>query len=45
MDHQRKVRLVEALEASKAKGNAPLAEAMRVALEENQTQQIPPKAA
>ncbi len=45
MDHERKVRLVEALAASKAKGNTPLAEAVRVALEENQADVMPPKAA
>ncbi len=45
MDEDRKVRLVEALEASKAKGNLPLAEAVRMALEENQASKSPPKAA
>ncbi len=45
MDQERKVVLVEALEASKAKGNTPLAEAVRVALEEEQRSQQPPKAA
>ncbi len=45
MDQERKVRLVEALAASKAKGNAPLAEAVRLALEENETHQKPHKAA
>ncbi len=45
MDHQQKLRLVEALEASKAKGNDPLAEAVRVALEEEQAKTVSPKAA
>ena len=45
MDQDRKVRRVEALVASKAKGNAPLAESVRIALEQEQTYQMPPKAA
>ena len=45
MDNEHKVRLVEALEVSKAKGNTPLAEAVRVALEESQAESSIPKAA
>ena len=45
MDNESKVRLVKALASSKAKGNDPLAEAVRVALEESEVRQIPPKAA
>ncbi len=45
MDQERKLRLVEALAASKAKGNAPLAEAVRVALEQTQANEMPTKAA
>ncbi|WP_320674618.1 hypothetical protein [Prochlorococcus sp. MIT 1341] len=45
MDQIQKLRLVEALATSKAKGNAPLAEAVRVALEEDQARQMPSKAA
>ncbi len=45
MEQERKVRLVEALASSKAKSNAPLAEALRVALEESQVYQVPHKAA
>ncbi len=45
MDQDKKVRLVNALHASKAKCNAPLAEAVRIALEQSQAQQMPSKAA
>ncbi len=45
MDQESKLRLVEALAASKAKGNTPLAESVRIALEEAQTRQAPPRAA
>ncbi len=45
MDQDKKLKLVEALASSKAKGNAPLAEAVRVALEEGQASQKTPKAA
>lgn len=41
MEEERKLRLVEALLASKSKGNSQLAEAVRVALEENQVQNLP----
>ncbi len=41
MDKDRKLRLVEAMAASKAKGNDPLAEAVRVALEEEQAKEMP----
>ena len=41
MDQNRKIRLVEALEASKQKGNVPLAEAVRLALEESQSEHLP----
>ncbi len=39
MDEDRKILLVEALIASKARGNDPLAESVCLALEENQAQQ------
>ncbi len=45
MDQQQKLKLVEALEASKAKGNNPMAEAVRVALEQEQVKIGTPKAA
>ena len=45
MEQEHKIRLVKALTDSKAKGNVPLAEAVRVALEENQAAQMTSKAA
>tara|TARA_B100000029_G_C16738118_1_gene653373 strand:+ start:341 stop:478 length:138 start_codon:yes stop_codon:yes gene_type:complete len=45
MDQQQKLRLVEALVASKAKGNQPLAEAVREVLEQDQASNVSTKAA
>ncbi len=45
MNQERKLRLVEALAASKAKGNDPLAEAVRIALEQNESSQSSSEAA
>ncbi len=45
MNQKKKVRLIAALAASNAKGNAPLSQALREALEENQTSQLDSKAA
>ena len=45
MEQSQKIRLVKALTDSKAKGNIPLADAVRVALEQDQAAQMPPKAA
>ena len=43
MDKERKIRLVEAMASSKAKGNDALSEAVRIALEECQANQMSAK--
>ena len=45
MDQERKIRLELAMAAWKAKGNKPLTEACVIALESDQAQNRPPKAA
>ena len=43
MDQQQKLRLVEVLASSTAKGNIPLADAVRIALEEDQAKSFSSK--